>query len=91
MRLLIDATTAWRREPKRQHEEIVASEVPCTVFHTRATPLDLRFWRKYFASVRVVEIGGDHDTWHNFGGPGLLVAEWKATSKRHIDRKAVEG
>jgi thioesterase domain-containing protein len=90
MRLLIDSTTAWRRSHARQHEEILASEVPCTIFHTPATRFDLAFWQRYFRSVSVKKIDGDHDTWFKFGGPQLLVAEWIAVSEQGIGRKLTE-
>ena len=90
MRMLIDATTAWRRSPARQCEEIIASQVPCTILHTSATRLDLAFWQKHFGSVRVMKIDGNHDTWFKFGGPQLLVAEWKAASEQGVGRKLLE-
>jgi pimeloyl-ACP methyl ester carboxylesterase len=90
MRLLIDATTAWRRSGARQCEEIIASEVPCTIFHTPATRLDRAFWQRHFDSVNVMKIEGDHDTWFKFGGPQLLVAEWEVASGRSVGREVTE-
>jgi thioesterase domain-containing protein len=84
MRLLIDATTAWRRSDARQCEAIIASEIPCTIFHTPATRLDRAFWQRYFDSVSVMKIDGNHDTWFKFGGPQLLVAEWQAAAVRSV-------
>jgi pimeloyl-ACP methyl ester carboxylesterase len=82
MRLLIDMTTAWRRDPARHCDDVSASKVPCMVLQTSATRFDAGFWEKHFDSVRVAQIGGDHDTWYDFDGPRLVIDAWDDASER---------
>jgi hypothetical protein len=80
MRLLIDVTTTWRRDPARRRSAVVPSKVACKVLQTAATSYDADFWSSHFNSVGVTNIGGDHDTWYDFEGPQLLINELVAVS-----------
>jgi pimeloyl-ACP methyl ester carboxylesterase len=82
MRLLIDTTTMWRRDPVRIRERVVASKVPCKVLHTSAARFDAGFWQRHFDSVGLAVIGGNHDTWYEFDGPRLLISEWDDASEQ---------
>jgi hypothetical protein len=76
MRWLIDAAATWRRNPARRHDRVIASAVPCAVFHSAATRLDTEFWQRHFETVEAAGIGGNHDTWYDFEGPERLIGEW---------------